>query len=243
MSVDRPFTWHLRLAKLIQEPRFSVLKTLLETTEQTGESLQDKLLRNIIDASTLGAFLEKLPFLGRFICASQTGWWIEWFKVSFVQLDLIDVTTLFHPCDWIIGAPTYWHVQVPGFISYVFLRLLGCWGFLQGFLELRTWLPSVCSPNSRPEISWDAEMLSLWWIEWLKEWHECTVDLDWIRLIYFYFYFFIYGMWALLHVDGAPFLVCAGWKSCDDVPQECWFLLAWVDETGCRSSAVHHCIG
>ena len=36
------------------------------------------------------------------------------------------------------------------------------------------------------------EMLSLWWIEWLKEWHECTVDLDWIRLIYFYFYFYIW---------------------------------------------------
>lgn len=46
-----------KLAKLIQEPRFSVLKTLLETTEQTGESLQDKLLRNIIDASLFAGVL------------------------------------------------------------------------------------------------------------------------------------------------------------------------------------------
>ena len=77
MLVDRPFTWHLRLAKLIQEPRFSVLKTLLETTEQTGESLQDKLLRNIIDASTLGAFLGTVAFFFGTFYLCITDWLVD----------------------------------------------------------------------------------------------------------------------------------------------------------------------
>ena len=40
-----------RLFKLIREPRFATLKNLLETTETTEETLNEKLLRNIIDAS------------------------------------------------------------------------------------------------------------------------------------------------------------------------------------------------
>lgn len=46
-----------KLAKLIQEPRFSVLKKLLETTENTGETLQEKLLRSIVHASLFAGVL------------------------------------------------------------------------------------------------------------------------------------------------------------------------------------------